>query len=367
MKRVLMTGDTVGGVWSFTLDLAEALGPHGIEIVLASMGGLPGMDQRAEAARIPNLQLLESDFKLEWMDDPWNDVADAGSWLLNLEQSVAPDLVHLNSYGHGALPWSSPVLLTGHSCVISWWAAVKSEPLPPCWSHYAATVAHALKSVDMVAAPTGAMLAQLEAHYGALPRARVALNGRNPSRFRRGPKEELILSAGRLWDEGKNISALTRIASSLEWPVWLAGDGGGLEFPGCRSLGKLSARSMAEWYARASIYALPARYEPFGLSVLEAALSGCALVLGDIPSLREVWQEAAIYVAPDDEPALKNALKALVRDAPRRRALAELAWERAQALTAERMASEYLALYRQALHNRALRERARGEAEVLCV
>ncbi len=32
---------------------------------------------------------------------------------------------------------------------------------------------------------------------------------------------------------------------------------------------------------------LPARYEPFGLSVLEAALSGCALVLGDIPSLRE--------------------------------------------------------------------------------
>ncbi|HEY7388641.1 MAG TPA: glycosyltransferase family 4 protein [Bryobacteraceae bacterium] len=366
MKRVLTTTDTVGGVWTFTLDLAEALGRYGIEIVLASMGGLPTMDQREEAARIPNLQLLESDFKLEWMDAPWSDVAAAGAWLLNLEQSVAPDLVHLNSYGHGALPWSSPVLLTGHSCVLSWWAAVKREPLPLCWGRYAVTVARALQSVNIVTAPSCAMLAQLEKNYGALPHARVILNGRNPSRFRRGPKEALIFGAGRLWDEAKNVGALARIASSLEWPVCLAGDAGGLDFPGCRTLGKLSARSMAEWYARATIYALPARYEPFGLTVLEAALSGCALVLGDIPSLREVWRDAALYVSPDDEPALKHALQALIRDAPQRAALAELACERAQELTAERMANEYLALYREALRNRGLRDKARREAKVLC-
>ena len=54
---------------------------------------------------------------------------------------------------------------------------------------------------------------------------------------------------------------------------------------------------------RAAIYALPARYEPFGLSILEAALSGCALVIGDIPSLREIWADAALFVPSDGHDA----------------------------------------------------------------
>ena len=75
----------------------------------------------------------------------------------------------------------------------------------------------------------------------------------------------------------------------------------------CPRTGGALARKMAE----ASIYALPARYEPFGLSALEAALSGCALVLGDIPSLREIWGPAAIYVPADDKVgALRAALDA---------------------------------------------------------
>src|SRR5436190_14729856 len=124
MKRVLMTGDTAGGVWTFTLELAQALGQHGVEIVLATMGGLPSDAQRAETRRIPNLRLVESVLKLEWMDDPWEDVKKSRAWLLDLEQSVTPDVIHLNTYAHAALPWSAPVLLTAHSCVISWWSAV---------------------------------------------------------------------------------------------------------------------------------------------------------------------------------------------------------------------------------------------------
>ncbi len=57
------------------------------------------------------------------------------------------------------------------------------------------------------------------------------------------------------------------------------------------AVGRLGPEEMREQYARAAIFAHPARYEPFGLSVLEAALSGCALVLGDISSLRELWRE----------------------------------------------------------------------------
>ena len=113
-----------------------------------------------------------------------------------------------------------------------------------------------------------------------------------------------MLAAGRLWDDAKNVGrARARRAD------WLPGrvcrgrrrarpDGQSVALAGCpRLLGELPRDELADWYARAPIYALPARYEPFGLSVLEAALSGCALVLGDIPSLREIWGGAALFVA----------------------------------------------------------------------
>src|SRR5262249_58528859 len=85
------------------------------------------------------------------------------------------------------------------------------------------------------------------------------------------------------------------------------------EFAGVELLGVLSEAEMAPLYAGASIYAAPARYEPFGLTILEAALSGCALVLGDIPSLRELWEDAAVFVPRDDDAALETCLRDLIR------------------------------------------------------
>jgi glycosyltransferase involved in cell wall biosynthesis len=101
------------------------------------------------------------------------------------------------------------------------------------------------------------------------------------------------------------------------------------------------------WLRRAAMFALPARYEPFGLSALEAGLAGCALVLGDIPSLREVWHDAAIFVPPDQPEALEATLLDLIADAPRRWSLAYTARVRAQQFTPERMAQGYMTLYRQ--------------------
>jgi glycosyltransferase involved in cell wall biosynthesis len=102
---------------------------------------------------------------------------------------------------------------------------------------------------------------------------------------------------------------------------------------------------MQSWYSRASIYALPAKYEPFGLSVLEAALSGCVLTLGDIPSLRENWDGAAIFVQPDDHDALRRALQILISDDETRFEFSVRAHTRALDFTPERMASRYLELY----------------------
>jgi glycosyltransferase involved in cell wall biosynthesis len=175
-------------------------------------------------------------------------------------------------------------------------------------------------------------------------------NGRDGRRYRAGEKEPFILTAGRLWDEAKNAAAVSEVASRLPWPVYVAGESRGpngvpVELPGCHLLGRLSQAELADWYARASIYALPARYEPFGLTALEAALSGCALVLGDIASLREVWDDSAIFVPPRDNAQLEAALRELIATPSLRQEMARRAGERARYFTPERMAEGYLSAY----------------------
>jgi glycosyltransferase involved in cell wall biosynthesis len=161
----------------------------------------------------------------------------------------------------------------------------------------------------------------------------------------------MVLSSGRLWDEAKGLADLVACARRVEWPIAVAGPlsppGGPVaQVPrGVEALGPLAADELAAWMARASIYALPARYEPFGMSVLEAALAGCALVLGDIPTLREIWGETAVYVPPGDPDALGFALNALIRDPLARGARGALARSRALRLSGSRMAAAYSALY----------------------
>lgn len=348
--KVLMTTDTVGGVWMYALELARALEPHGVEVALATMGAPVSSAQHEEARQLGNVELFPSEYRLEWMEDPWADVAEAGEWLLWVERCARADVVHLNGYAHGALPWRAPALVVGHSCVLSWHEAVRGEPAGSGWDRYRQEVGRGLQAASMVAAPTAWMLAAMERHYGPLPEARVVPNGREISRFRPGVKEPFLLSAGRLWDQAKNLNNLDAIAGRLPWPVYVAGeaqhpDGGRIETDGVRMLGHLSPVVLADWLSRAAIYALPARYEPFGLSILEAALSGCALVIGDIPSLREIWADAALYVSPDHPDHLEAALVALIGNPKRRADLAARARARALEFTSERMAAGYLTLY----------------------
>ncbi len=346
-----MTADTVGGVWTYALDLARALAPH-VSVSLATMGRLPTSQQSAEATSISTLTLHPSEYALEWMPNPWEDVARAGEWLLALEAEVRPDIVHLNGYAHGYLPWQAPAVVAGHSCVLSWWQAVHGANAPNEWDRYRAEVTCGLQSADLVLAPTQAMLSALQTHYGPLEASRVVPNGRDASLFTpKTHKEPLIFTAGRLWDDAKNIRALAEIAPRLPWPVCVAGDtthpsGEDCRFDDVHLLGCLPPDQVAEWMARAAIYVLPAKYEPFGLSALEAGLSGCALVLGDIDSLREVWGDAALFVPPGNWDALHSAVSRLIADDALRSELAARALAQARAYTTERMALGYSDAYR---------------------
>jgi glycosyltransferase involved in cell wall biosynthesis len=361
-QRVLMTADTIGGVWTYAVDLCRGLAGHGIHVVLATMGAPVQPRQRADLEALGDaVELHESTFRLEWMDNPWTDVAASGEWLLSLEEACDPDVIHLNGYAHATLPFVAPKLVVAHSCVASWWRAVKQTSLPAHRARYHTAVRLGLDQADLVVAPSQAMLGTLERNYGLSGPSRVIYNGRTPPtphRFeppRHHEKHARILSVGRLWDEAKNAAALASVAASLPWPVYLAGDtrppdGAEQRLPDVHLLGQLSSSQIAAEYRHAAIYALPARYEPFGLSVLEAASAGCALVLGDIPSLRELWDGAAIFVPPNDSAALQAALLFLIDDHHLRCAFGDAAQQRALSYSADRMTAGYLEAYADLLH-----------------
>jgi glycogen synthase len=371
-RKVLMTADTVGGVWMYALELARGLAERGIEVTIAAMGGPLSELHRDKADRIPRLKVFEGAYKLEWMEDPWRDVERAGEWLLGLEDRIGPDLIHLNNFVHGSLPWNAPKVMVGHSCVLSWWEAVKGEPAPAEWDRYRQEVACGLAAADLVVAPTAAMLDSLADHYGPFARTRVIANGRDDRLFQPRSKEPMVFTAGRLWDEAKNLEALEAVAPRLPWPVFVAGDshhpdGGEVRPHSTRLLGRLSQRALAAWLGRSAVYCLPARYEPFGLSVLEAALAGCALVLGDIPSLRETWRNRAVFVPPGDPEALENALLRLIEDPDRRTSLAAGARARALQLTPGRMVEGYLEAYGEVLAERGSFEEEHSFAQQVAV
>ena len=351
VRRVLLTTDTVGGVWTFSLDLARQFARSGVQVVLAALGGFPTSQQIADAQSVPELCLLSTNFKVEWMADPWADIEESGRWLLRLEREYHPDLVHLNSFGHGDLPWSTPVIVTAHSCVLSWWKAVKGEAAPGTWNRYRELVTRSLNAADLITCPTSAMGNSLVEEYGSRPsRMQVIPNGSSISLFRTAEKDPFVLTAGRLWDEAKNVTAVAHVAKELPWPVFAAGetedpDGRNTKLDGVHLLGRLHGPDLAAWYSRAAIFALPCRYEPFGLSILEAALSGCALVLGDIPSLREVWGDAALFVPADDEGALRDAIRSLISDAQFREKMSCRSYQRALTFDSARTAELYLEAY----------------------
>jgi glycosyltransferase involved in cell wall biosynthesis len=349
--RLLMTADAVGGVWSYAVTLARALAPHGVRILLATFGPRPSPDQRAAAAAAGNLQLEESDLRLEWQPDGEADFAGRVRWLQALAQRWRPDIVHLNDYAHGAGELGAPLLMVAHSDVVSWFRHVEGRAAPAAWRDYRRRVAAGLAGADLLVAPTAAVLADLERAFGPRPAARMVV----PHGIVAGPaaateRDPVVLAAGRLWDPAKNLLMLDRVAAWLPWPVAIAGDpahpaGAAVALRHAAALGRLPQAEVQARMARAAIYALPARYEPFGLSVLEAAAAGCALVLGDIASLREIWAGAALFVPPGDEAALAAALRRLIEAPAERERLAARARRRARVLTAAAMAERYLALY----------------------
>jgi glycogen synthase len=335
--KILMTADAVGGVLNYTLELVEGLAEHDVEVVLALLGPSPSREQRRRIAAVPLAGYGERGYALEWMEEPWEDVDRGGYWLLELADAAQPDLVHLNGFAYGALELGRPKVVVGHSCVLSWHEAVRGGPAGPARRRYRDAVTAGIHGANALVAPTRALLDELKRLYRPRCVCRAIPNGMAPVGLAPGPKEPFVLGVGRVWDEAKNLAALERIAPRLGNRVVIVGDGS--------PLGRLDTEEIRDLYARAAVFAAPGLYEPFGLAALEAGLAGCALVLGDLATYREVWGEAATYVDPTDDDTLVRELAWLLDEPRERDRRGRAARERALTYSRERMAVSYLDLY----------------------
>jgi glycosyltransferase involved in cell wall biosynthesis len=357
---ILMTAEATGEIWDFCLELTRDLQPHGVEVELATMGRALTPSQKNAARTLENLTLHESSFRLEWMKDPWDEVDQAGRWLLDLEQKLQPNLIHANSPSFAALPWDAPVLVTAHSCLHSWHLAVHGQTPPsPAWGIYRDRIGEGLRRAGLVTAPTQNMLDTLQRLHGPFQAAKPVPQGRSSAEFHAQHREPFILAAGPVWDEGKNFRILEAASRGLDWPVYLAGeerhpDGSTVHLDGVHPLGDLPERELAQWMGRASIFVHPALYEPFGQAPLEAALAGCCLLLGEIPTLREVWDGAALFVPPRETATLQKAMQHLIIHYRHRQRLRDLAHDRALQFTPERTTEGYLELYSNLLQDASL-------------
>ncbi len=153
---------------------------------------------------------------------------------------------------------------------------------------------------------------------------------------------------------GRTSRRSNAAAARLDAPVIAAGP---LESPGggrrtllhVQTLGRLDGASVAAWLARSPVFVSIALYEPFGLTVLEAAQAGCALVLADIATFRELWDGAALFVDPADGGALAATLRRLLDDPGETARLGEAARLRAGRYGLEPMAAGMREVYRTVL------------------
>jgi len=349
--RILMTADAVGGVWTYASALACAFAARGADVHLVIQGPAPTGAQRAMVAET-SVQLVESPLALEWQDPAGETMDAAGQFYAALQAKLRPDIVHLNSFREATFEWHCPVLVAAHSCVNSWAIACDDTAWlsDQRWRTYTRHVAAGLDQAAAWVCPTYAFRDMVLDLYQPRSRGFVIWNGSPRQTCDLARKEPMILAAGRMWDAAKNLSALEQAAAGLEWPVLVAGATVDIASdPAIRQLGVVSHAELSRLMRRAAIFASPARYEPFGLAVLEAAAAGCALVLADIPTFRELWNDAALFVDPTDAYALHGALADLCADPAQCSRLQEAARARSRRYALRRMIDSYVALYQSLL------------------
>lgn len=346
--RLLMTTDAVGGVWRYALDLARGLGEIGVETALLGFGPRPTRAQRNEAERVA--QLAWSDLRLDWMARDAAELAGVPETVARHAGDSRADLLQVNVPSQAAgIDVDIPVVAASHSCVASWFQVVRGTDLPASWRWQRDLTGAGLAAARAVVTPSEAFARILACCYPGLGPVTVVPNATATPPSTKARKSPAY-AAARWWDEGKNAGTLDAAAGLFPHPVLAAGsttgpDGQQVAFRHVRPLGQLEQAAMHDLAASAELFISTSLYEPFGLAALEAARHGAGLVLSDIPTYREIWEDAALFAEPRDPADFAAALDHLTKDATLRGSLRKVAADRAAAFSVSAQARRMRDLY----------------------
>jgi glycosyltransferase involved in cell wall biosynthesis len=136
-----------------------------------------------------------------------------------------------------------------------------------------------------------------------------------------GPREPAILFVGEDWlrKGGDVLLEAVRIVRERrpDARLQIVGTDDPADEPGVEVIGFVDdRRRIADLYARASVYAMPSRFEPYGLSVTEAMAHELPCVVTRVGGLAEIVLdgETGLVVPPEDAAALAEALLRLLED-----------------------------------------------------
>jgi glycosyltransferase involved in cell wall biosynthesis len=344
-----MTVDAIGGVWRYAMDLGMGLRAAGVETVFAGSGPQPSAAQREEAAAIGTLAWLDA--PLDWTAEREEELAPLPGLLAELVRSQGIDLVHLNLPSQGyQLDVPVPVVAVSHSCVVTWFHAVRCIAPPEAWAWQQRRNRAGFDTADAVLAPSRSHAEMLVTCYGPIAGLEVVHNAAR-GEDEADEREDYAFAAGRWWDEGKNAAALDQAAAGTAWPVVMAGptigpNGQSVSLNHADGIGEIANREVRRRMLRAGVVVSPSIYEPFGLAALEAARGGAPLVLADIPTYRELWDGAALFADPRDPGAFAAAIDRLAADPALREELGRAARQRSQRFTIAAQGAAVLDLYR---------------------
>lgn len=109
--------------------------------------------------------------------------------------------------------------------------------------------------------------------------------------------------------------------------------------------GYVDSAALLGLYSGAAALVYPSRYEGFGLPPLQALAAKVPVIAGDIPVLREVLGDCAVYAGADDIDGLAEAVKRVLAHGPDIRARIDQGRMRARQFTWNAVAERVVRLY----------------------
>lgn len=318
-----------GGTELVVGELARALADRGVEVVLYATGDshVPGVEVRSSLA----VASWPPDRRIERVHAAWamRDVARDGGF----------DVVHV--HGPGAVEVSglspAPVICTMHH--------VRDPELTALYERN--------PDVRLVA------ISQSQARHEPAGYWAVVHHGLDPARYQPLPDQGYLLFLGR-YDRVKGVREAIEVAARAKLPLVMAGkphEGSYFKeevLPLLRrnnvlDVGPVGGAAKARLIARARALLFPIQWEePFGLVMIESMLCGVPVLATARGSVPEIVEDGVTGVVCDDPSEMVGAARVADRlfDRGLIRRLAVERW------SAQRMAGDYLMLYRAAIADR---------------